>query len=164
MWPQAYGFGVSGTANQETSKNAREGDYYRQYEMQYIVDNTVNLEANKNEEYWILCGDTNSRSRLDAWYHKYDEDNPCLLTHDVVRNQTNLKDVIGDRYPRNYFMSSTYASARIDFIYLSPKLFDRIDNSITLIDEWCRPRLTDNVQGWQAPSDHRPVLVDLNMN
>ena len=85
------------------------------------------------------------------------------MPHKLVRSQTNLKDAIGDYYPRNYFFSSTYASARIDILYLSPKMFDRIDNSIMLIDEWCRPRLTDNVQGWQAPSDHRPVLIDFDM-
>ena len=164
MWPQSWAYGVSGTSNQEADKANNGGDYYRQYEMQYIVDNTVNHASNAGEEYWIFGGDTNSRSRLDAWYHKYADNSPVLLTHDVVRNQTNLKDAIGDYYPRNYFFSSTYASARIDILYLSPKLFDRIDNSIMLIDEWCRPRLTDNAHGWQAPSDHRPVLIDLNMN
>ena len=162
MWPQSYAPGTS-AANQAASSDRREGDYFREYEMQYIVNNTVNLAAHKNEEYWIFGGDTNSRSRLDAWYHKYADNSPVLLTHDVVRNQTNLKDAIGDYYPRNYFFSSTYASARIDILYLSPKMFDRIDNSIMLIDEWCRPRLTDNVQGWQAPSDHRPVLIDFDM-
>ena len=164
MWPQKYGFGVSGTANQEASGAKKEGDYYREFEMQYIVDNTVNHANNAGEEYWILGGDTNSRSRLDAWYHKYADDDPCLLTHDVVRNQTNLKDVIGDYYPRNYFFSSTYASARIDILYASPKMFDRIENSIMLIDDWCYPRDNNNARDWYSPSDHRPVIVDFNMN
>lgn len=163
MWPQKYGFGVSGTANQEASAAKKEGDYYREFEMQYIVDNTVNHANNAGEEYWILGGDTNSRSRLDAWYHKYADDDTCLLTHDVVRNQTNLKDVIGDYYPRNYFMTSTYASARIDILYASPKMFDRIENSITLIDNWCYPRDNNNARDWHSPSDHRPVLVDFVM-
>ena len=164
MWPQAYGFGISGTANQDASAARNEGHIYREHEMQYIVNQTVNNPANANEEYWIFGGDTNSRSRLDAWYHKYADDFIGLTTHDVVRNQTNLKDVICDYYPRNYFFSSTYASARIDFLYVSPKIFDRIENSIMLIDEWCRPRKDGNVRDYQSPSDHRPVLIDLNMN
>ena len=163
MWPQAYNFGVSGTANQEASAARNEGHIYREHEMQYIVDQTVNNPTHASEEYWIFGGDTNSRSRLDAWYHKYADDYIGLTTHDVVRNQTNLKDVIGDYYPRNYFFSSTYASARIDFLYASPKMFERIDNSIMLVDEWCRPRKNGNVQDWQAPSDHRPVIVDFNL-
>ena len=163
MWPQAYGFGVSGAAKQEESAAKNEGHYYREFEMQYIVNQTVNNASYAGEEYWIFGGDTNSRSPLDAWFHNYAEDDPNLITHKVVRNQTNLKDVIGDYYPRDYFMSSTYGNARIDILYASPKMFDRIENSITLIDNWCYPHRTDNVRGWQYPSDHRPILVDFMM-
>ena len=162
MWPQAYGYGVSSSKQEESAAN-NEGHYYREFEMQYIVNQTVNNASYANEEYWIFGGDTNSRSRLDAWYHNYTTDHPILLTHDVVRNQTNLKDVIGDYYPSDYFMSSTYGAARIDILYASPKMFDCIENSITLIDNWCYPRLTDNVRDWQYPSDHRPVVVDFKL-
>ena len=162
MWPQSYGFGVS-SSNQAASTANNEGHIYREHEMQYIVNQTVNNPTYANEEYWIFGGDTNSRSRLDAWRHNYADDYIGLTTHDVVRNQTNLKDVIGDYYPRNYFMTSTHGSSRIDFLYASPKMFERIDNSITLIDEWCRPRDNGNARGWQAPSDHRPILIDFNM-
>ena len=163
MWPQAYAYGVNGPANQEESAAKNEGHYYREFEMQYIVDQTVNNANYASEEYWVFGGDTNSRSPLDAWYHNFADDDPNLVTHKVVRNQTNLKDVIADRYPRDYFMSSTYGGARIDILYASPKMFDRIENSITLIDHWCYPRVTDNVRGWQYPSDHRPILVDFMM-
>ena len=163
MWPQAHAYGVNGPANQEASAAKNEGHYYREFEMQYIVDQTVNNANYASEEYWVFGGDTNSRSPLDAWYHNFADDDPNLVTHKVVRNQTNLKDVIADRYPRDYFMSSTYGGARIDILYASPKMFDRIENSITLIDHWCYPRVTDNVRGWQYPSDHRPILVDFMM-
>ena len=164
MWPQGYAYGVNGTANQEADKANNGGDYYRQHEMQYIVNNTVNLPANAGEELWIFGGDTNARSRHDSWYYSYAQDSPAYLTHDVVLNQTNLKDAISDYYPRNYFMSSTYASARIDILYLSPKMFDRIENSIMLIDDWNAPHKDGNVRDYYAPSDHRPVLIDFNMN
>ena len=163
MWPQAYAYGVSGSAKQEESAAKNEGHYYREFEMQYIVDQTVNNANYASEEYWIFGGDTNSRSPLDAWFHNYPDDDPNLVTHKVVRDQTNLKDVIGDYYPRDYFMSSTYGNARIDILYASPKMFDRIENSMTLIDNWCYPHWTDNVRGWQYPSDHRPILVDFMM-
>ncbi len=163
MWPQAYAYGVNGTANQEADKAKNGGDYYREFEMQYIVDNTVNLAANASEEYWVFGGDTNSRSRLDSWFHEYAEDHPIYLTHDVVRKQTNLKDVIGDYYADHSFMSSTYGTARIDILYASPKMFDRIKSSITLADDWCAPRLNGNARGWNAPSDHRPIMVDFDM-
>ena len=155
MWPMAYAFG--------TSTSNTEGDQYRAFEMQYIVDNTVNHSNYAGEEYWLMAGDTNAHSPLDSWYYGYEDDDTRLLTHKIVRNQTNLKDVIGDRYPANHFMESYPTHNRIDFIYVSPAMFGRIDNGITLIDEWCRPRRNGNVRNWYAPADHRPLLVDFVM-
>ena len=163
MWPKGYAYGIESEGDQNADKAKNGGDYYREYEMQYIVNNTVNHPNYAGEEHWILCGDTNSRSRLDAWYHNFRSDDPILLTNDVVRKQTNLKDVIGDRYPSNYFMSSTYENTRIDFLYASPSLYDRIENSIMLIDEWCYPRKNGNIRDFYAPSDHRPILVDFKI-
>ena len=153
MWPMDYFFG--------TSTSDTRGDYYREFEMQYIVDQTINNPKYAGEEYWLLAGDTNAHSPLDSWFYGYQEDDSALLTHNVVRKQTNLKDVIGERYPENFFIETYPTHIRIDFIYLSPKMFDYVDNSIVLIDEWCRPRKNGNVQNWYAPADHRPVLLDL---
>ena len=153
MWPMAYYFG--------TNTSNTEGDLYRELEMEYIVKQTINNPTYAGEENWLLAGDTNSHSPLDAWYYGYAEGAPELLTHNVVRTKTNLKDVIGDRYPRNYFMETYPTHNRIDFIYLSPAMFGYVDNAITLIDEWCRPRKNGNAKGWYAPADHRPVLLDL---
>lgn len=155
MWPMAYALG--------TSTSNTEGDQYRAFEMQYIVDNTVNHSNYAGEEYWLMAGDTNAHSPLDSWYYGYEDDDTRLLTHKIVRNQTNLKDVIGDRYPANHFMESYPTHNRIDFIYVSPAMFGRIDNGITIIDEWCRPRRNGNVRNWYAPADHRPLLVDFVM-
>ncbi|MBO5813903.1 MAG: metal-dependent hydrolase [Alistipes sp.] len=163
LWPQSYGYGITDAAEREASIAKNEGHYYREFEMQYIIDQTVNNPNNANEEYWILGGDTNSRSPLDAWYHNHTADDLIMLPHKLVRDKTNLKDVIGDVYPRNYFLTTTYSASRIDILYASPKMFDCIENSITLIDNWCYPRVTDNVKGWYYPSDHRPVLVDFKL-
>ncbi len=155
MWPMAYAFG--------TSTSNTEGDQYRAFEMQYIVDKTVNNATYSGEEYWLMAGDTNAHSPLDAWYYGYEDGDTRLLTHNVVRNQTNLKDVIGDRYPANHFLETYPTHNRIDFIYLSPAMFNSVENSIVLIVEWCRPRKDGNVRNWYAPADHRPVLVDLRL-
>ena len=153
MWPMAYYFGTSSTNT--------DGDLYRELEMEYIVKQTINNPTYAGEENWLLAGDTNAHSPLDAWYYKYAEDARELLTHNVVRKKTNLKDVIGDRYPSNYFMETYPTHNRIDFIYLWPSMFGYVDNAITLIDEWCRPRKNGNSKNWYAPADHRPILLDL---
>ena len=165
MWPQSYGYGVS-SANQSASSAANEGDYYREYEMKYIVDNTVKKSTYANEEYWILGRDTNSRSPKDEWYYDASSIGETkYLPHKYILENTSLKDVIADRYPSGtYFMSSTYGAARIDIMYASPAMFNRITNSIMLMDEW-----TSLLPAWsyhtsfRDPSDHRPVLVDFNM-
>ena len=158
MWPAAHAFGASNTT---TSAAAKEGDYYRQFEMQYIVDQTVNNPAHASEEYWILCGDTNSYSRMDDWSTKYSEKDPTkLITHDVILNQTYLKDVIAHRdcYGEK---NNAILRCRIDFIYASPKMFDHITNSIMLMDSWCGPiKKWEYYTSFSDPSDHTPVLAD----
>ena len=161
MWPAGHAFGASDTA---ASSAAKEGDYYRQFEMQYIVDNTVNLPANSAEEYWLLGGDTNSYTRIDDWSHHLSTSDPTkLITHDVLLEQTNLKDVIGHRdcYGEK---NNVIFRCRIDFLYASPKLFDCITNSIMMMDSWSGP-----IKSWEYhtsfsdPSDHTPVYVEFKL-
>ena len=163
MWPQAYAPGTS-SANQEASKAAYEGYYFREYEMNYIVKNTINHPSYANEEYWIFGGDTNSNSRLDDWSTKYSTSAPHrLITHDVVLNNTNLKDVIASRDCYGEKNNVMFRS-RIDILYASPKMFDCITNSIMLMDDWTGP-----LPAWtyhtefRDPSDHTPILVDFNI-
>ena len=165
MWPQAYSFGVNDTAAREESAANYEGDYYRQHEMQYIVDQTVNLAANASEEYWIFGGDTNSNSRLDDWYTKYSTSSrpSRLITHDVVLNQTNLKDVIASRDCYGEKTNVMFRS-RIDILYASPKMFNAITNSTMLMDCWTGPNgKWEYHNSFNDPSDHTPVLVDFNI-
>ena len=163
MWPQAYGFGVA-SANRDESAAKFEGDLYRVFEMQYIVDQTVNNSKYASEELWLLGGDTNARSRLDNWYYNYDAASTKLMTHDILLNQTNLKDVIGHRYP-GLFISSTMGSARIDIMYASPAMYEKLTNSITLIDEWLsQTKKSEYHTSFYDRSDHRPLLMDFDMS
>jgi hypothetical protein len=163
MWPQAYGYGVS-SSKQEESAAKFEGDYYRAFEMQYIVDQTIKNTKYKSEELWLFGGDTNARSRLDNWYYKYDENSTKLITHDILLNQTNMKDVIAHRYPGT-FMSSTMGNARIDIMYASPAMYDKMDNAITLIDAWLAETAKSKYySSFYDRSDHRPLIMDFDMS
>lgn len=163
MWPQAYGYGVA-TADREASQANGEGDKYRAFEMQYIVDQTVKNTKYAGEKYWILGGDTNARSRLDNWFYAYDTNSTKLLTHDILLNQTNLKDIIGCRYPGS-FMSSTYGDARIDILYASPDVYNMIDNAMMIIDEWLSDgKKSPYYSSFYEVSDHRPLIVDLDLS
>ena len=166
MHPKAYAPGTS-AANQAASEAAYEGDYFREYEMKYIVKNTVNHPSYANEEYWLLGGDTNSRSPYDEWYYGTSTFAPCkYLVHKYIIENTDMKDTIADRLPKDetHFVTSTYGATRIDFLYASPAMFDKITNSAMLMDDWM-----DELPAWEYhsafrnPSDHRPVIVDFNL-
>lgn len=161
MWPQAYAYGVSGDAAREASKNEHGGDYYREFEMDYIVKKTINNPDYSGRE-WILLGDLNSRSRLDNWYYKYADNSTLLLTQDVILKKTDLKDIIHETYP-DYFISSTYGSSRIDYVYASPSLMDKIDGAFIVIDSWTSPKVSNYVSSFRDPSDHRPIIVDFRL-
>lgn len=158
MWPQAYAYGVNGDSAREASKAEHGGDYYREFEMEYIVKKTINNPEYSGRE-WILLGDLNSRSRLDNWYYQYSESNTALLTQDVILNKTDLKDVIHETYP-NYFIASTGGTSRIDFVYASPALMDKVEEAYIIMDGWTDPKVSKYVSSFRDPSDHRPILVD----
>ena len=156
MWPQAYAYGDSS----QSSKN-HEGDYYREFEMAYIVEQFFNNPEYASQQNWLFAGDFNSRSRADNWYYAYPDDDPRLLTQDQVRNNTDLIDIIAERYP-GYFVSTTGGNSRIDYMYASPMMYNRIINAMVLIDNWTRPVKTI-FSNFYIPSDHRPILVDFEM-
>lgn len=159
-WPQAYGFGVS-SANQEASAAKHEGDYYREYEMKYILDHTILASLYSGQQDWLMMGDFNSRSRLDNWFYKYDDNDTKLLCQDQVLNRTDMVDIIARRYSGE-FMSSTYGNARIDYMFASPSMYARVNNAMILIDKWTTAHQSTYVTSFYEPSDHRPILVDFN--
>ncbi|MBO4670647.1 MAG: metal-dependent hydrolase [Bacteroidales bacterium] len=161
MWPQAYGFGVA-SSDQERSKAAYEGDYYRQHEMQYIIDHTINSPDYAGVDKWILLGDMNSRSRVDNGTYNYTATSTAFLTQDVILNQTDMIDVIGYRYPAPAnFVASTYGAARIDYVYVSPALKEKVVNGFILADQWnYEGAASPYVSSFRMPSDHRPIIVD----
>ena len=164
MYPHAYGMGVSGSAAQAESKAKKEGDYYRQYEMQYLVDQTIKNPSYANEEYWLMGGDTNSHSRTDDWYTKYSTSDPTkLITHDVVLNNTNMKDVINHRECYGE-QNNTWFRSRIDVMYASPKMFEAMTNSIMLMDSWTGPKSPwEFYSSFDNPSDHTPIIMDFKL-
>lgn len=162
LWYQDFAFNV-GTADQAASAAQNGGDHYRLHEIEYIVNQTVNNPAYGAETMWLLCGDMNSRSRRDNWLYQYDEQSTHFLAHDFVEAQTNLVDVMNAKYGPNCVMATMGGLARLDFLYASPKLYERVERAAVLIDGWCIPVKNGNARDWPSPSDHRPLLVDFTL-
>ena len=162
LWYQDYAFDA-GSADQAASAAQNGGDYYRLHEIEYIVKQTVNNPAYGAETMWLLCGDMNSRSRRDNWLYKYEDQDTHFLAHDYVANATNLVDVMNTMYGPNCVMATMGGLARLDFLYASPKMYERVERAAVLIDGWCSPTKNGNARDWLYPSDHRPLLVDFDM-
>ena len=142
--------------------NGENNSEYRQYELEYIFNKTI-LKSQYASENYIVAGDFNSRTPLDAAYYtsatqaEYD-------VHNYLYSKTNLVDVIADRYP-NRFMATTLGS-RIDFVYLSPALNSKVTDAAIVCDAWVKANLPTVEIGelsYRDPSDHRPILVNIRM-
>lgn len=164
MWPQTYGFNVA-TADREASTANNEGDLYRVFEVQYLVDQTINNSEYADEKYWLIGGDTNSWSRLDNWFYGFDENSTKLLAHDIFLEQTDMKDVIGHRYPGCFMASSFGSGRRIDIMYASPEMYKTLDNAMTLLDEWTAQTAKSTFySSFYDTSDHSPILMDFDLS
>lgn len=161
-WPQAYGFGVP-TADRDASAAKHEGDYYREFEMKYILEHTVNAPEYASQTDWLMMGDFNSRSYYDEWYYKLGESSTLYLCQNAIRDNSDMVDIIGKDYP-GMFMSSTGGNARIDYMFASPSMYSKVKNSMIVIDSYAIP-VVDGLYGtgFYNPSDHRPILVDFQL-
>lgn len=139
----------------KTSATDDSMDAYQEVEAKTILEATVLNSSYAAEKDWIWLGDHNSHSPVDKWKLTTGK----FRAHTYIRNNTNLKDVIYECYP-NLFSPSTGGTNRIDFVYLSPALMDKVVFATTLADSWCRPVLSTVNSSYYDPSDHRPILVD----
>lgn len=161
LWPHSFGFGVAGP-DQAASSARFEGDYYRQFEMNYLIRTLLKNSKYASQQDWLMMGDFNSRSRLDDWY--INETNPVkYLVHDEILNNTDMKDIIALRYP-GMMMSSTGGIGRIDLMYASPAMYNRLENAMILVDKWTIVKKSPYGTNFYDPSDHRPIMVDFKLD
>ena len=107
----------SGTDAQNASAALYEGDYHREKEIRYVYEQTI--EKYPSQSNWLMMGDFNSISSLDAEHHTGINDTNWLL-HDHILGKDYLKDIIAERNaPEDFFSSINGDSRRIDFIYAS---------------------------------------------
>lgn len=137
-------------------------DEYRAFEMDYILRQTVLSPAWSSVGDWILVGDLNSRSPEDDDHYSSGPGSIHYKAIGQILDRTDLKDVIAARYPGSFF-SSTKSGSRIDYVFASPGLNDRVSNALIVIDDWAYPVTSSYVDSFSEPSDHRPVLVDFNL-
>ena len=178
LWPQMFWPG----RDTEASRAAQEGRDYKKYEAQSLMKKTV--QAYPSESNWLLMGDTNAISPIDEPYYDYlqvyaDTKTKWMYAHQVFRDPSygrQLYDMVREGKESPYqgegrFITSTGGTGRIDIMYGSEAMKDRVTSlSTTINDKWSNPvqsAIYDpevDTQHFMYPSDHRPILVEFDMS
>ena len=161
-WPHAYAYRAE---DKEASKAEQGGDKYRAREIQYICEHTIGTVEGAEDQLWMMMGDFNSKSRLDREHYSGVPATTWLL-HDYILDNTDMIDVIHERNDdKDFFSSVNGDSQRIDYMYVSPDMYSRIENAVILIDSWTTLSQDTSVSTgyFCKSSDHRPILVDFKM-
>lgn len=160
-WPHAYAYRAE---DKEASKAEQGGDKYRAREIQYICEHTIGTAAGAEDQYWMMMGDFNSRSRVDNDQYSYAEDDPKFLVHDYIKANTPYIDVIKAKYPEEFKATTGSKTSRIDYVYCTKPLYDRITYADVIWDEYTTPvRDPQKLSNFWRPSDHMPIMIDFDL-
>ena len=118
-------------------------DRYRAREVQYVCEHTIGTVEDAENQLWMMMGDFNSRSRVDNDQYKYADDDPRLLVHDYIKANTPYIDVIKAKYPNEFKPTTGGKNSRIDYVYCTPALYDRVTFADVIWDEYTTPVRTD---------------------
>lgn len=184
MWPFKYGPSVwdAGEERQAESAASLEGYDFAQREVEAILNATVKRTDCGND--WLVMGDTNSVSPLDADYYdsisysRWDNEGyKWVLPHEAFRGcSRKLYDMLREGEGSLYtgpgrFMTSTGGSARMDIMYGSESMRARVSEmSFIVRDKWCNITTSatydpdSESKHASVPSDHRPLLIEFDMS
>lgn len=161
-WPQKYAYLAE---DREASKAEKGGDRFRAVEIQYICEQTIGTVPGAENQLWLMTGDFNAISSIDNYHYEKDQSDPAFLVHDYVRNNTPYIDVIEKEYPGE-FQKSTLSGRRIDFMYLTPALYDKLTSAKIIHDGFAdayRDPRGKAVHNFCHPSDHYPIFITLKL-
>ena len=159
-WPQGYAYEAK---DRDASHAENGGDKYRRMEMEYICNHTIHSVPGAEKQLWMMMGDFNSRSSRDNWFYKYPAGDTRFLVHDYILQNTPYVDVIAEKYPGE-FKTTTGGKSRIDFVYCTPPLYERVTHADVVTDAYTGPvRDPGKLSNFWHPSDHRPIVVDFDM-
>ncbi|MBQ8769958.1 MAG: endonuclease/exonuclease/phosphatase family protein [Bacteroides sp.] len=159
-WPHGYAYRAE---DREASKAEQGGDRYRAREVQYVCEHTIGTVEGAENQLWMMMGDFNSRSRVDNDQYGFEDDDPRLLVHDYIKAHTPYIDVIKAQYPNEFKPTTGGKNSRIDYVYCTPALYNRVTFADVIWDDYTTPVRTDLSNFWR-PSDHMPIVVDFDMS
>ena len=70
--------------------------------------------------------------------------------------------MVKEKHPDAFFRSAQ-SNTRIDFVYATPALMDRVIGADIIEDTYTTPVRSSEVHGFFLPSDHLPILIDFSL-
>ena len=161
--PHQWAPGLGTDAEKQVSARLNEGDKFRRKEIQYICEHTIGTRPEAKDEFWVMTGDFNSRSRADNAFYGYPEDDTKFYVHDYIASRTPYIDALSAKHPGVMHVTMHYP-ARLDYVYLTRPLLDRTADINVCRDFYTEP-VRDPLQlsNFWRPSDHRPIIADFKL-
>ena len=159
-WPQKFAYLA---ADEKADAAAHGGDRFRAREMQFICEETIGSAPAAKDGLWLMTGDFNAISSVDNFHYGKDPEDTAFLVHDYVRHNTPYVDVIERFYP-NDFQNTTVSGRRIDMVYVTPALFEKVTSARVIREGFAacyRDPRGKEIHNFCHPSDHFPVFVTI---
>ena len=163
-WPMGFKFGISSQERAASTAN-KEGDKYRRMEMEYICKATILQDKKCKKNLWMMMGDFNAISPVDNSQYNLEKNAPEFLTHSYILENTPYQDVIKEKHPNTFLYSVGSKQKRIDFVYLTPRLLDKVKDANIIEDSYTTAvRNPQKISNFWHPSDHLPIIVNFDLN
>ena len=155
-----WGHGCKTDAERKASAAKFGGDLARRDEIETVLKGSYFTVPDASNQFWVVAGDFNSRSPVDARMYDLPLDSPRYAVHRWLAESTPLVDSLHEWLPNDFHVTCG-ASSRLDYVYLTRGLYDRVTEVRVVVDRYTRPIYAGVSDIWR-PSDHRPILVDFD--
>ena len=184
LWAQSYAKAVRDGSDAERAASAElhEGNLDRRDEMQTIL-NQLYVPYKNEATYLYILGDLNAQSRDDIWFYSgvkhwgwVEQDPGRFLVYDVLSAASpTLYDVVYKKFngtnlgkkQGRFFFSSNCNNIRKDMVWANSGGYNKVVDAYHPMDSYVNPLSNPNPPQadleW-SPSDHRPIIFDINLN
>lgn len=151
---------------QKESRRRYDGEKMRMEEMKTFMERTMLNKKFKKQKNWLVMGDTNCLSPLDDRFFGHGVDHPFYWGHSYILNNTDCIDIVKEYccpQSRDVMIPSIQWERRIDIIYASPSMMERVVKVETPKDEFTTSIREKGLRHHKRSSDHLPVIVDFRI-
>ena len=168
-FPHAYARELVKTDRVKEQKESRrryDGEKMRTEEIKIFMERTILNKKFRKQKNWLIMGDTNCLSPLDDRFFGHGIGSPLYWGHQYILDNTTCTDIVKAYccpQQRDVLIPSIQWERRIDIIYASPSMMERVVKVETPKDEFTTSIKEPGLRHHKRSSDHLPVIVDFKI-